>query len=99
MRWSDINWQKHGIIEGRQHAHLVFGFFTLSIITEDEEALYECAVLNEAGNLVNLPGINQYTDDWTDDVLRYQTKEEVIGCIRKLQSITGKEPQNGKSNG
>jgi hypothetical protein len=93
MRWSDINWQTHGIMEGRQHAHLVFGAFTLSIITEDEEDLYECAILNETGNLMNLPGINEPTEEWDDDVLRWQTKEEVIGVIRKLESITGQPPK------
>jgi len=98
MRWSDIRWQTHGVMQGRQHAHLSFGMYTLSIVTEAEADLFECAILNEAGNFITLPGINEPTDDWDDEVLRWQTREEVIGIVRKLESITGKEPQNGRSN-
>ena len=33
-------------------------------------------------------------DEFIDDVLRFQTREEVVGVVRKLESITGEVPLN-----
>lgn len=95
MKWSDIMWAEHPF-SSSHCARLSSGEYTVSIVTEiNEPGLYEVAILNDNQNFVNLPGIHLISDDEPfDDVLRYQTKEEVIGIVRKIESITGKEPLN-----
>ena len=95
MRWSDIMWQKHPY-SASMMARLSFGTYELSIVEERGETdLFECAIF-ELGEFVQLPGIHPEPTDtgWDDDVLRFQTREEVIGIVRKLESITGKAPLN-----
>ena len=92
MKWSDLQWK--ATYAGAQQARLRFGNeYTLSIDTEiNEPDLFELAILS--GELfVTLPGINQSDDEIFDDVLRFQTREEVVGVIRKLESITGEQPK------
>jgi len=90
MKWSDIMWAKHPF-SSAQCARLSIGEYIVSIVTEiNEPGLYEVAILNDS-QFITLPGIHPQDDD---DVLRYQTKEEVVGIIRKIESITAKEPLN-----
>ena len=94
MKWSDLMWQKHPF-SSAQHARLSFdGEYELSIVQElNEPGLYEVAIFLD-GNFVQLPGIHPESDELLDDVLRFQTREEVVGIVRKLESITGESPQN-----
>ena len=95
MKWSDLMWQKHPF-SSALHARLSFGDeYELSIVQEvNEKGLYEVAIFLD-GNFVQLPGIHpDGGDEYLDDVLRYQTREEVVGIVRKLESITGKSPLN-----
>lgn len=94
MKWSDIMWAEHPF-SSAHCARLSSGEYTISIVTEiNEPGLYEVAILNDEHTFINLPGIHSVDSDPFDDVLRYQTKEEVVGIIRKIESITGKEPLN-----
>ena len=89
MKWSDIMWERHPFSSAKC-ARLSTGDYIISIVTEiNEPGLYEVAILNDS-QFITLPGI--HNDD--DDVLRYQIKEEVVGIIRKIESITAKEPLN-----
>ena len=94
MKWSDLMWQKHPF-SSVLHARLSFDEkYELSIVQEiNEPGLYEVAIFLD-GDFVQLPGIHAESDDYLDDVLRYQTREEVVGIVRKLESITGKSPLN-----
>ena len=94
MKWSDLMWQD--TFAGAQQSRLSFGMrYELSIVTElNEPDLYECAIFS-CDDFVKLPGIHpEGDDDLIDDVLRFQTRIEVIGIIRKLESITGEVPLN-----
>ena len=94
MKWSDIMWEKHPF-SSAHCARLKSGEYTVSIVTEiNEPGLYEVAILNDDNHFVNLPGIHSVDEEDFDNVLRYQTKEEVVGIIRKIESITTKEPLN-----
>lgn len=96
MKWSEIHWTRHDILPSRT-ARISCGVYEISIIEEiGEPGLYELAVLHK-GDLCQLPGIHAMTDDWGDDVLRYQTREECIAVVRKMEYITGKEPENANS--
>jgi len=91
MRWKDIIWKSHGSLPNRLHAQIVVGVYRLSVITESEADLYECAIMSDVhGDFITLPGIMEEEDD----VLRYQTQEEVVGLIRKLETIDGTPPKN-----
>lgn len=94
MKWSDLIWQKR-VSGSILFARLSFGDeYELSIVQEvNEKGLYEVAIFSD-GNFVQLPGIHPESDDLLDDVLRYQTREEVVDIVRKLESITGESPQN-----
>ena len=95
MKWSDLVWQKHPL-SSALHSRLAFDDdYELSIVTElNEKGLYEVAIFHD-GEFVQLPGIHpEGDDDLLDDVLRFQTREEVVGIVRKLESITGKSPSN-----
>ena len=94
MKWSDIQWRKHQYTSA-QHSRLSFGDeYELSIVTElNEPGLYELAIFQH-GEFIQLPGIHPEGDELLDDVLRFQTQEEVVGIVRKLESITGKSPLN-----
>ena len=95
MKWSDIHWSKH-LYSDSKTARLAFADYELSIVEENGEPdLFECAIFRD-GNFIQLPGIHPHPEEgvlW-DDVLRFQTREEVIGIVRKLESITGKVPLN-----
>lgn len=93
MKWSDLMWQDTFV--GAQQARLSFGNeYELSIITElNEPDLFELAIF-VGERFVKIFGIHPELDDDSDDVLRFQTREEVIGVIRKLESITGEVPLN-----
>ena len=94
MKWSDLIWQKH-MSGSLLFARLSFGDdYELSILQEvNEPGLYEVAIFLN-GYFVQLPGIHPESDELLDDVLRFQTREEVVGIVRKLESITGKSPLN-----
>lgn len=95
MRWRDIMWETHPF-STTNFAKLNFGVYELSIVEEiNEPELYELAIISGEA-FVQLPGIHPEVgeDEVWDDVLRFQTREEVIGIIRKLESITGKAPLN-----
>ena len=94
MKWSDLIWQKR-VSGSILFARLSFGdTYELSIVQELNEAgLYEVAIFQD-GNFIQLPGIHPESDELLDDVLRFQTREEVVGIVRKLESITGESPQN-----
>ena len=95
MKWSDLVWQKHPF-SSVLHARLSFGDeYELSVVQEiNEKGLYEVAIFLD-GNFVQLPGIHpESDDDLLDSVLRFQTREEVVGIVRKLESITGESPLN-----
>ena len=94
MRWSDIMWEDHPFSSAKC-ARVKCDPYTVSIVTEiNEPGLFEVAILNDEHTFVTLPGIHPVDSDPFDDVLRYQTQEEVVGIIRKLESITGKSPLN-----
>lgn len=94
MKWSDIMWEKHQFTSA-QHSRLSFGDeYALSIVQElNEPGLFEIAIFKD-DEFIQLPGIHPEGDELLDDVLRFQTQEEVVGIIRKLESITGKSPLN-----
>ena len=94
MKWSDLIWQK-SVSGSLLFARLSFGDdYELSIVQEvNERGLYEVAIFLD-GYFVQLPGIHPESDELLDDVLRFQTREEVVGIVRKLESITGKSPLN-----
>ena len=94
MKWSDLTWQKHSF-SSAQHSRLSFGDeYELSIVQElNEPGLYELAIFQH-GEFKQLPGIHPEGDEPLDDVLRFQTQEEVVGIVRKLESITGESPKN-----
>lgn len=94
MKWSDIMWEDHPFSSAK-HSRLSFGDeYELSIVQElNEPGLYELAILQH-GEFIQLPGIHPEGDELLDDVLRFQTQEEVVGIVRKLESITGKSPLN-----
>ena len=94
MKWSDLIWQKR-VSGSILFARLSFGdTYELSIVQELNEAgLYEVAIFQD-GNFIQLPGIHPESDELLDDVLRFQTREEVVDIVRKLESITGESPQN-----
>ena len=94
MKWSDLMWRD--TFAGAQQSRLSFGTqYELSIVTElNEPDLYECAIFS-GDDFAILPGIHpEGDDDFLDETLRFQTRIEVIGIIRKLESITGKSPLN-----
>ena len=92
MKWSELHWK--ATFAGAQQARLRFGDeYTLSIVTEiNEPDLFELAIFS-GDRFVTLPGIHHLDDELFDDVLRFQTREEVVGIIRKLESITGEQPK------
>ena len=96
MRWSEIEWTKHDLMPSHQ-ARVKVGEYTLSIITEvTDSSLYECAVFID-GVFVQVPGIHPDQEEWSDDVLRFLTKPEVVGIARELEALTGARPQNAES--
>lgn len=96
LQWSDIEWSKHELMPSQQ-ARLKIGQYSLSIISEvTDSSLYECAVFVR-GRFVQIKGIHPEGAEWQDDVLRYLTQEEVLGIVRKLESITKTHAHNAKT--
>lgn len=94
MKWSDIVWKT--TYAGAQQARLSFGDeYQLSIVTElNEPDLYELAIFSD-DVFIQVEGIHLEGDDeFLDDVLRFQTREEVVYAVRRLESMTGEAPQN-----
>lgn len=94
MKWSELHWKD--TFAGAKQSRLAFGDeYVLSIVTElNETDLFELAVFS-GDYFAILPGIHpEGDDDFLDEVLRFQTREEVVHAVRRLESITGKVPQN-----
>jgi hypothetical protein len=96
MRWSEITWTKHDLMPSHQ-ARVQVGEYTLSIITEvTDSSLYECAIFCD-GTFTQVAGIHPNEEEWSDDVLRFLTKPEVVSIVRKLEAVTGAQPENAES--
>ena len=96
LQWSDIDWSKHDLMPSQQ-ARLQIGRYSLSIISEvSNSSLYECAIFVQ-DRFVHVKGIHPEGAEWQDDVLRYLTQEEVLGIVRKLESITQTHAYNAKT--
>jgi len=93
MKFEDIKMMPTEIPNGVQ-AILKFGDdYELSIIRSDfsyggSKGLYEIAVFKN-GQLKELPGITREGDT----VKGYLSQEEVMGIVKKMHLVTGKEPK------
>jgi len=97
MKWDEIVWTKHDILPSKC-ARISCGRYTISLIEEINcLGVYELAVFHQ-GNLCQIAGIHPMTDDWGDDVLRFQTAEQCVAHITKIHLITGKEPENANAS-
>jgi len=82
--FNDLNFQKHPIIPFGQHAEMEFkNGYGISVVNGrgaySRTGTYEVAVLYN-GDLC-------YNTDITDDVLGYQTPEQVTEVMRRIQEL------------
>ena len=94
MKLSDFEMMVTDVPAGVQ-AVIDFGKYQLSVVSNDlsyggKQGLYEIAVIDKtACEQINLPGI---TEDY-DTVKGWLTESDVDTIIKKMYTITGKEPE------
>lgn len=90
MRFEDLQFNPHPY-EGVM-AKQWFGDYEISVVSLKDNGIYEVGIFNKDGNFVQLPGIHPEPtdeDDFVDDVIHYNTPDDVSGIMLKLQLIAG----------
>jgi hypothetical protein len=88
MNFSDLNFQPHPVAAGVQAKHFFDNGYGISVVKFKgsygyEEGLYESAVLKGTEEKYEIC----YDSVITDDVLGYQTEEEVEVLLYEIENI------------
>lgn len=96
MRFTDLQFLPHPVQAGGIQAKAQMGPYEVSVVDLSGEGKnYEVAIFKN-GSFVQLPGIHPDPldeMDWVDDVIHYQSPDNVEGILLKLALIIGENSQ------